>query len=98
MLADTIRAQKDVLRTVSISDNRCDGSWLQILQVLRHELPLLENVVLVRNHQYYPTLRAFLSNGMLDFGQDAQRLISEKGIRRALDEMISIFPVFHEIE
>lgn len=97
MLADTIRAQKDVLRAVSISDTRCDGPWLHIFQVLRHELPLLDNVVFVRNQQYDLTLQACWANGTVDFGENAQRLISEMGIRGALGEMIFMFQN-HKIE
>lgn len=90
-MTDIIRAQKDVLRAVSISETTCGGSWLEVLRVLRHELPLLDDVVFLDNDgfNWRSTIKFNWSDGTLDSGQHAQQVIREKGVRRALDEMIA---------
>ncbi|KAF4541549.1 Cytochrome p450 protein [Lasiodiplodia theobromae] len=86
---DTVRTQKDVLRSIEIR-RTCIPSVVDLLAVLQRELPCLENVEFEENTVGpWDDVWFRWADGEYDRGRHAREMVEEKGVRQTLDEMIA---------
>lgn len=87
---DTLRMQKDVLRSIEICQTRLPNV-VDLLAALQHELPHLEKVVFEYNTEKRTCRDVWFywADGEHDRGEHAREMVEGKGIRETLGEMIA---------